>query len=227
MILPSGINKATGLAAALDEMGLSAHNVVGIGDAENDHAFLRAVGYGVAVANALPKLKETADRTMKGSARRRCRRAGRQDHLARRRIAGHRAPARRDRRRCRRRGGPPFAARRQRALGRHVGDRQVDAGDRAHRAFRQAGISVLRARPRRRLRGARRCRDDRRCRQLCPAARDLRPAVQTVQQCRRQHGRAEDRRTARLLCQVAAASSQGCATAPGVRTGSSSTRRII
>ena len=67
MILPSGINKATGLAAALDEMGLSAHNVVGIGDAENDHAFLRAVGYGVAVANALPKLKETADRTMKGS----------------------------------------------------------------------------------------------------------------------------------------------------------------
>jgi HAD superfamily hydrolase (TIGR01484 family) len=66
MILPSGINKATGLAAALDEMGLSAHNVVGIGDAENDHAFLRAVGYGVAVANALPKLKETADRTTKG-----------------------------------------------------------------------------------------------------------------------------------------------------------------
>jgi len=66
MILPSGINKATGLAAALAEMGLSAHNIVGIGDAENDHAFLRAVGYRVAVANALPKLKETADRTMNG-----------------------------------------------------------------------------------------------------------------------------------------------------------------
>ena len=66
MILPSGINKATGLAAALEEMGLSPHNVVGVGDAENDHAFLRAVGYGVAVANALPRLKETADRTMTG-----------------------------------------------------------------------------------------------------------------------------------------------------------------
>ena len=41
MVLPSGVNKATGLAAALEELRLSAHNVVGIGDAENDHAFLR------------------------------------------------------------------------------------------------------------------------------------------------------------------------------------------
>src|SRR5215471_3195797 len=40
MILPSGVNKATGLRAALKELGLSPHNVVGVGDAENDHAFL-------------------------------------------------------------------------------------------------------------------------------------------------------------------------------------------
>ncbi|TIU09247.1 MAG: HAD-IIB family hydrolase, partial [Mesorhizobium sp.] len=40
MVLPSGVNKATGLAAALEDLELSAHNVVGIGDAENDHAFL-------------------------------------------------------------------------------------------------------------------------------------------------------------------------------------------
>jgi len=40
MVLPSGINKAAGLSAALDEMKLSPHNVVGVGDAENDHAFL-------------------------------------------------------------------------------------------------------------------------------------------------------------------------------------------
>ena len=33
MILPSGINKATGLAAALREMKLSRHNVVAVGDA--------------------------------------------------------------------------------------------------------------------------------------------------------------------------------------------------
>ncbi|MER8826638.1 HAD-IIB family hydrolase [Mesorhizobium sp. M0938] len=67
MVLPSGVNKATGLAAALEDLELSAHNVVGIGDAENDHAFLRAVGFGVAVANALPKVRETADYVTNGA----------------------------------------------------------------------------------------------------------------------------------------------------------------
>lgn len=61
MILPSGVNKATGLAAALEDLKLSPHNVVAVGDAENDHAFLRASGCSVAVANALPAVKETAD----------------------------------------------------------------------------------------------------------------------------------------------------------------------
>jgi HAD superfamily hydrolase (TIGR01484 family) len=67
MILPSGVNKATGLDAALSEIALSPHNVVGVGDAENDHAFLRACGCSVAVANALPAVKDTADLVMKGS----------------------------------------------------------------------------------------------------------------------------------------------------------------
>lgn len=44
MVLPSGVNKATGLIAVLKELGLSLHNVIGIGDAENDHGFLRIVG---------------------------------------------------------------------------------------------------------------------------------------------------------------------------------------
>ena len=61
MVLPPGVNKASGLAAALAEMNISAHNIVGIGDAENDHAFLEACGCAVAVANALPMLKESAD----------------------------------------------------------------------------------------------------------------------------------------------------------------------
>src|SRR5262245_9458121 len=39
MILPSGVNKASGLKAALNELNLSLHNAVGVGDAENDHAF--------------------------------------------------------------------------------------------------------------------------------------------------------------------------------------------
>jgi hypothetical protein len=61
MVLPTGVNKATGLAAALAELHLSPRNVVAIGDAENDHAFLGACGCGVAVANALAMLKKEAD----------------------------------------------------------------------------------------------------------------------------------------------------------------------
>ncbi|MEH2392906.1 MAG: HAD-IIB family hydrolase [Nostoc sp.] len=61
MVLPTGINKATGLAAALDEIQLSPQNTVGIGDAENDHDFLNFCGYSVAVANTLPTLKERVD----------------------------------------------------------------------------------------------------------------------------------------------------------------------
>jgi len=67
MVLPTGVNKATGLTALLQEAGLSADDVVGVGDAENDHAFLGACGIGVAVANALPMLKERADFVTKGA----------------------------------------------------------------------------------------------------------------------------------------------------------------
>jgi len=61
MVLPSGVNKGTGLATALEELQLSRHNVVGVGDAENDHAFLKVCECSVAVDNALPALKERAD----------------------------------------------------------------------------------------------------------------------------------------------------------------------
>lgn len=61
MVLPSGVNKQTGLQAALDELGISAHNVVSVGDAENDLPLLRMSACGVAVANALPSVKEEAD----------------------------------------------------------------------------------------------------------------------------------------------------------------------
>jgi HAD superfamily hydrolase (TIGR01484 family) len=67
MVLPAGINKASGLRAALEELKLSAHNVVGIGDAENDHAFLSLCECSVVVANALPALKENADWITKGN----------------------------------------------------------------------------------------------------------------------------------------------------------------
>lgn len=61
MVLPPGVNKASGLRAALRELALDPSDVVAIGDAENDHAFLGACGRGVAVANALPMLKAEAD----------------------------------------------------------------------------------------------------------------------------------------------------------------------
>ena len=60
MVLPPGINKESGLRAALQELELSPHNCVAVGDAENDYAMLEMSGMPVAVANALPALKEAA-----------------------------------------------------------------------------------------------------------------------------------------------------------------------
>ena len=60
MVLPAGINKATGLKFALHKLGLSQHEAVAIGDAENDHSFLMYCECGVAVANAVSSLKDSA-----------------------------------------------------------------------------------------------------------------------------------------------------------------------
>jgi hypothetical protein len=67
MVLPAGVTKASGLTAGLDELGLSPHNVAGIGDAENDHAFLRLCGASAAVANALPSVKDECDLVTRGA----------------------------------------------------------------------------------------------------------------------------------------------------------------
>jgi hydroxymethylpyrimidine pyrophosphatase-like HAD family hydrolase len=60
MILPAGVNKASGVDAALHALGVSHQQVVGVGDAENDIAFLVKCGLAVAVGNALPEVKEIA-----------------------------------------------------------------------------------------------------------------------------------------------------------------------
>lgn len=67
MVLPSGVNKATGLATALEELSLSSHNVAGIGDAENDHAMFDLCELSVATANAIPSLKARADLVVAGA----------------------------------------------------------------------------------------------------------------------------------------------------------------
>jgi hydroxymethylpyrimidine pyrophosphatase-like HAD family hydrolase len=61
MILPPGINKATGLQALLHSLHLSMHNTVAIGDAENDSTMLQTAEFAAAVSNALPALKAIAD----------------------------------------------------------------------------------------------------------------------------------------------------------------------
>lgn len=61
MVLPAGVSKGTGLAAGLAELGISAHNAIAVGDAENDHSLLAAAELGVAVANAVSALKAGAD----------------------------------------------------------------------------------------------------------------------------------------------------------------------
>jgi hydroxymethylpyrimidine pyrophosphatase-like HAD family hydrolase len=66
MILPTGVNKAFGLAAALSEMKLSAHNVVAVGDAENDLPMLTLCECSVAVSNALDSVRHKADLVTKG-----------------------------------------------------------------------------------------------------------------------------------------------------------------
>ena len=64
MVLPRGVNKESGLIAALADLRISREEVIGVGDAENDQIFLRYCACSVAVANALPAIKEQADYVM-------------------------------------------------------------------------------------------------------------------------------------------------------------------
>lgn len=66
MILPRGVDKATGLRAALKEFAWEPSRVVGVGDAENDTSFLEICGFSAAVANALPWLKERVQFVTRG-----------------------------------------------------------------------------------------------------------------------------------------------------------------
>jgi HAD superfamily hydrolase (TIGR01484 family) len=67
MVLPTGVNKATGLSAALAKLGYSCRETAGIGDAENDESFLKVCGASAAVANALEVLKHQVNFVMRGA----------------------------------------------------------------------------------------------------------------------------------------------------------------
>ena len=60
MIVPTGINKASGTRFVLRKLGLSPHEIVVVGDAENDHSILQIAECPVAVANAIDAIKEVA-----------------------------------------------------------------------------------------------------------------------------------------------------------------------
>lgn len=66
MVLPRGLDKATGLDAALRLLHVPAQQVIAFGDAENDRAFLEMSGLSVAVANALPEIKAICHRITQG-----------------------------------------------------------------------------------------------------------------------------------------------------------------
>jgi hydroxymethylpyrimidine pyrophosphatase-like HAD family hydrolase len=67
MALPADVTKATGLTPALAALRISHQRTIGVGDAENDQAFLRSCGVAVAVSNALPSVKEMAHVVTAGS----------------------------------------------------------------------------------------------------------------------------------------------------------------
>lgn len=64
IVLPSGVSKGSGLFQALGDLGISHHNTIALGDAENDHSLLDVAELGVAVGDAVDSLKAHADLTL-------------------------------------------------------------------------------------------------------------------------------------------------------------------
>jgi HAD superfamily hydrolase (TIGR01484 family) len=67
MVLPAGINKLSGMNFALRKLGLSQHEVMGVGDSENDHSFLKRCEFPATVANAVPSIRRLAGITAKSA----------------------------------------------------------------------------------------------------------------------------------------------------------------
>jgi hydroxymethylpyrimidine pyrophosphatase-like HAD family hydrolase len=67
MLLPDSISKASGLRELFNILGVSLHNAVGIGDAENDHGLIDCCEYGVAVEWGSYLLKQKANYVISGN----------------------------------------------------------------------------------------------------------------------------------------------------------------
>jgi hydroxymethylpyrimidine pyrophosphatase-like HAD family hydrolase len=66
MLVPPGLSKGSGLRQVINERGLSFHDVLGIGDAENDVSLFDAAGLTACPADAVPALRERADWIFEG-----------------------------------------------------------------------------------------------------------------------------------------------------------------
>lgn len=56
-----GVSKGNAVAKLCEELGLTAENVMAIGDEENDISMIEFAGIGVAMENAVPAVKEAAN----------------------------------------------------------------------------------------------------------------------------------------------------------------------
>ena len=68
MVLPRGVDKASGLRVALQELQIALDALVAVGDGENDIPMLEMAGCGAAVAGALDPVKQAADIVLSGDA---------------------------------------------------------------------------------------------------------------------------------------------------------------
>ena len=59
----AGANKGTALRTLAEHLGISARQIMAIGDGGNDLQMIETAGIGVAMANALPEIKKAADLT--------------------------------------------------------------------------------------------------------------------------------------------------------------------
>lgn len=59
--MPKGITKAYGISLLAKDLGITVDEVMCIGDEENDLPMIEYAGIGVAMANAIPRVKEIAD----------------------------------------------------------------------------------------------------------------------------------------------------------------------
>lgn len=60
-IITKGINKGAAIEWLCDKYGISVKDTIALGDSENDIAMIKSAGLGVAMANAMPSVKQVAD----------------------------------------------------------------------------------------------------------------------------------------------------------------------